>query len=39
MIPAIVGGLEDRIGRQYPDDFARQMLEYADTASLLPTVN
>ena len=39
LVPVMDGEKIVDVKIEYPDDFARQMLEYADTASLLPTVN
>jgi dipeptidyl-peptidase-3 len=39
LVPVMNGDTITDVKVEYPDDFAKQMLEYADTASLLPTVN
>lgn len=39
LVPVMNGDAITDVNVEYPDDFAKQMLEYADTASLLPTVN
>jgi len=39
LVPVMNGEAITDVKVEYPDDFAKQMLEYAETASLLPTVN
>jgi dipeptidyl-peptidase-3 len=39
LVPVMKGEAIVDVTIEYPDDFAAQMLEYAETASLLPTVN
>jgi dipeptidyl-peptidase-3 len=39
LVPVMEGDTIVDVKVEYPSDFAQQMLEYADTASLLPTVN
>ncbi len=39
LVPVMKGEAIVDVTIEYPDDFAAQMLEYAETTSLLPTVN